>query len=234
LGAPLTQASNIFNRAIRWIKSMSSPKHQFCQCTNPECRLRFPLDPSIHSGQYCPLCGAPMQIAAKVYASTPPPAQFTEKPIQVAALLDNIRSALNVGSAFRIADGAGLTHLYLCGITPTPADNESIAKTSLGAELAIPWSQHRNALDLALSLKELGALLIALESTPNAHSIYDFHPHTSLTQLVVLMIGSETAGVDPGLLEVCDHVLNIPMRGKKESLNAAVAFGIAAYFLTRP
>jgi len=213
---------------------MSSPKYQFSQCTNPECRLRFPLDPSIHSGQYCPLCGAPMEIAAQVYASTPPTAPFTQKPIRVAALLDNIRSALNVGSAFRIADGAGLTHLYLCGITPTPEENESIAKTSLGAELIISWSQHRNALDLADSLKEQGTLMIALESTPNALSIYDFQLHTSVTQQIVLMIGSETAGVDPALLELCDHVLTIPMRGKKESLNAAVAFGIAAYFLTRP
>ena len=213
---------------------MSSPKYQFSQCTNPECRLRFPLDPSIHSGQYCPLCGAPMEIAAQVYASTPPTAPFTQKPIRVAALLDNIRSALNVGSAFRIADGAGLTHLYLCGITPTPEENESIAKTSLGAELIISWSQHRNALDLADSLKEQGVLLVALESTTCAISIYDFHVHTSVTQQVVLMIGSETAGVDPALLELCDHVLTIPMRGKKESLNAAVAFGIAAYFLTRP
>ena len=175
-----------------------------------------------------------MEIAAQVYASTPPTAPFTQKPIRVAALLDNIRSALNVGSAFRIADGAGLTHLYLCGITPTPEENESIAKTSLGAELIISWSQHRNALDLADSLKEQGTLMIALESTPNALSIYDFQLHTSFTQQIVLMIGSETAGVDPALLELCDHVLTIPMRGKKESLNAAVAFGIAAYFLTRP
>lgn len=213
---------------------MSVPKYHICQCTNPECRLRFPLDPSIYSGQYCPLCGAPMQIAAQVHASTAPPSLHSPTPIQVAVLLDNIRSAMNVGSAFRIADGAGLTHLYLCGITPTPAENESIAKTSLGAEQTIPWSQHRNALDLAGLLKEQGTLMIALESTPNALSIYDFQPHNNLKQPVALIVGSETAGVDPALLELCDHVLTIPMRGKKESLNVAVAFGIAAYFLTRP
>lgn len=213
---------------------MKSPKYQICQCTNPECRLRFPLDPSTHSGQYCPLCGAPMQKVAQIYVSTVPSTLTIQRHIQIEALLDNIRSALNVGAAFRIADGAGLSHLYLCGITPTPLENGSIAKTSLGAEHTVPWSKHHNALDLALFLKEQGVVLVALESTPSAVSLFDFQLDTGLSRRFVLIIGSETAGIDPGLLELCDHVLTIPMRGKKESLNAAVAFGIAAYFLTRP
>jgi 23S rRNA (guanosine2251-2'-O)-methyltransferase len=209
-------------------------KFQMCECTNPDCHLRFPLDPLTHSGNYCPRCGALAEPVAQIFDEHSCTPALKTGSLQLKGLLDNIRSSLNVGSIFRIADGAGLAHLYLCGITPSPDENGSIAKTALGAQNSIAWSHHRNALDLALALKAQDAKLIALECAPNACTLYDFEMNAQEAQRVVLIVGSETAGVDPALLTLCEHVLAIPMRGEKESLNAAVAFGIAAYWLTRP
>ncbi len=207
-------------------------KYLFVECTSPDCRLRFPLDPQIHQGKYCPLCGSLLRMVSKVpfcTKNTDAPSRTSSK---ISGLLDNIRSVLNVGSALRIADGAGLAHLYLCGITPNPKDNPTIAKTALGAELSVSWSHHRNAVDLAKHLISQGSVLVALENIPDAECLYDFHPEKHINRPTVLITGSETAGVDPDLLALCEHTLFLPMRGTKESLNASVAFGIAAYWLS--
>jgi tRNA G18 (ribose-2'-O)-methylase SpoU len=150
----------------------------------------------------------------------------------MAALLDNIRSAYNVGAIFRTADGAGVSQLYLCGITPTPAENPQIAKTALGAEKHIPWQQHNNALLLARALKQSGHALWALENQSDAKPISLFHPPPTPNPKVVLIVGSERSGIDPELLSVCDQTLTLPMVGEKDSLNVAIAFGIAAYWLS--
>jgi tRNA G18 (ribose-2'-O)-methylase SpoU len=142
----------------------------------------------------------------------------------LAVLLDNIRSAWNVGSILRSADGFGFTHAYLCGITPT-ADNEAVTKTSLGAEDSVPWSYHKDAVKLVMGLKKEGWKIQALEDDDRAVSI------ESKTQVenVVLIVGNEITGVDPDLLNLCDEIVYIPMFGDKKSFNVAVAFGIAAY-----
>lgn len=149
-------------------------------------------------------------------------------------LLDNIRSAWNVGSILRSADGFGFTHAYLCGITPT-ADNEAVTKTSLGAEDAVPWSYHRDAVRLIKGLKAEGWKVHALEEDPRAQSISQFTNHQSANHkspnLSVLIVGNEVTGVDPGLLDLCDEIFYIPMLGEKKSFNVAIAFGIAAYAL---
>jgi tRNA G18 (ribose-2'-O)-methylase SpoU len=146
----------------------------------------------------------------------------------VEALLDNIRSIYNVGAMLRTADGAGLRHLYLCGITATPG-HPRMAKTALGSEDAVPWTAHPNALDAADGLLAQGYRLWALESGAQAGSLFalDSLPAAPL----VLVVGNELAGVDAALLARCERVLSIPMHGIKGSLNAAVAFGIAAYYL---
>ena len=131
---------------------------------------------------------------------------------------------------FRSADGAGLEHLYLCGITGSP-ENPRLAKTALGAEQSMPWSSHPNAMDLALRLKEEGFNLWALERTAKSSLIRDFPSLNIVSQRVVLIVGNERAGVDPGLLALCNRVIEVPMAGGKGSLNAAVAFGIAVYAL---
>ncbi len=145
------------------------------------------------------------------------------------ALLENIRSIFNVGAIFRIADGAGMQHLYLTGITATP-EHPKVAKTALGAETAVPWSYYPNGLEAAQALRAQNFQLWALEGGSRAVSLFSLR-NEELTRPVALVAGNEVAGVDPGILELCERVVYIPMQGSKRSLNVAVAFGIAAYFL---
>lgn len=143
-------------------------------------------------------------------------------------LLDNIRSIHNTGSMFRTADGAGVGHLYLAGITATP-DHSRLAKAALGAHEVVNWSYGPNAVELAAALRADGYQLWALEprtlSSPNGVTV-DERPAR-----LALVVGNERAGVDPGVMALCDGVLSLPMTGQKTSLNAAVAFGIAVYYL---
>jgi tRNA G18 (ribose-2'-O)-methylase SpoU len=148
---------------------------------------------------------------------------------EVEALLDNLRSVFNVGNMLRTADGAAVKHMYLCGITPTPT-NPKLAKTALGAESVVSWTHHRDGLACALDLKKRGYRLWALEGGSRSELLFDAADDLRGPP-VVLVVGSEVSGVDPGILEHCDRVLCVPMQGVKTTLNVAVAFGIAAYFL---
>jgi tRNA G18 (ribose-2'-O)-methylase SpoU len=148
----------------------------------------------------------------------------------VAVLLDNIRSAWNVGSLLRSADGFGFIHAYLCGITPK-ADIEAVMKTSLGAEDSVPWSYHKDAVKLVKGLKAEGWKVFALEEDIRSLPISQFTNHPS-QPLSLLIVGNEVTGVDPELLDLCDTIFYIPMLGEKKSFNVAIAFGIAAYALT--
>lgn len=147
------------------------------------------------------------------------------------AILDNIRSAWNVGSIFRSADGFGFKHLYLCGITPTP-DNEAVAKTSLGAEDFVTWSAHKDAVKLSIGLKKEGFAIWALEQTEKSKSLDAAIRSLKPNRPTVLVVGSEVTGVDPGVLEIADKVVHLPMRGQKRSFNVAVAFAVAAASLS--
>ncbi len=139
-----------------------------------------------------------------------------------------MRSVFNVGSIFRSADGAGFDRLYLCGVTPTPA-NPKLAKTALGAHNAVHWEAWPNAVDLALRLRAEGCHLWALEEGAACRAAAGMRRHHR--PRTVLVVGSEVTGVDPGLLGLCERTLAIPMRGAKRSLNVATAFGIAAVIL---
>jgi 23S rRNA (guanosine2251-2'-O)-methyltransferase len=198
------------------------------QCTNLDCRFRFPVIDERVAGEYCPVCRMPTALAAEYAVSyKPAPLPMPAGP-PLEALLDNIRSIYNVGSILRTADGAGLTHLHCCGITPPP-DHPKIAKTALGAEKSVGWTQYRNGLETAVSLKQRGYQLLALECTPDAILITDVQ--LTGNQPVVLVVGNEIAGVDPGILAICDQTLMLPMQGVKNSLNVASAFAVAAYAL---
>jgi tRNA G18 (ribose-2'-O)-methylase SpoU len=144
-------------------------------------------------------------------------------------MLDNIRSAWNVGAMFRSADGAGFSRLHLCGFTPTP-EIPAVGKTALGAELSLPWTWAPDGVALAQTLLEQGCQLWALEQESRSVSIYASKPELPGGRLV-LVVGNEVCGVDPGILALCQRVVHIPMHGGKRSLNAAVAFGIATYAL---
>jgi 23S rRNA (guanosine2251-2'-O)-methyltransferase len=154
-------------------------------------------------------------------------------------MLDNIRSGWNVGSIFRTADAIGVRKLYLCGITPTPND-QKLKKSALGAGDWIPWEQYPNAVLLAEKLQTKGCCLCAIEQDKRAVDITKSQDlpclnwQNGLTEppTVIMILGNEVTGVDPGLLAISESVISIGMRGKKRSLNVAVAFGIAAYQLS--
>ncbi len=210
-----------------------SQQYQFRQCISDLCRFRYPVATDDPRGECCPLCGAETKHVSTVdleneQSSTAKPTNQPTRHVDV--LLDNIRSLYNVGSIFRTADGAGIRHLYLCGITPTP-DNPKLAKTSLGAEQTVGWSYHTNAVDLIVGKRE-GYQVWALEETPAAQSLFEPPPIPDKTK-ILLVIGNEVTGVDPGIMDLCNAILHIPMRGTKRSLNVATAFGVAAYALAR-
>ncbi len=150
-------------------------------------------------------------------------------------ILDNIRSLHNVGSIFRTSDAVGVEKIYLCGITPTPTDRfgnllNDFAKTALGAEKTVPWEKVSSNWRCVERLKREGFFVIAFEQTPEAQDIFSFRSSVSLEKIVLVM-GNEVNGVSKATLKRADISLEIPMVGKKESLNVAVAFGIAVYTL---
>jgi len=181
-------------------------------------------------GNTCPRCGARTRLVDAPYADHEVETKeiLSEAP-QLEALLDNIRSVFNVGSMFRTADGVGIRHMHLCGITPTP-DNPKLTKTALGAQRAVGWTQYSDGLAAATLLKKRGLRLWALEGGPRSESLFEAMVHVQGPP-IVLVVGNEVSGVDPGILEQCERVLNVPMQGIKRSLNVAVAFGITVYAL---
>jgi len=145
-------------------------------------------------------------------------------------VLDNIRSAWNVGAMVRTADGAGLTHLHLCGIS-APPDHPKVAKTSLLDADDLPWTYHRNSLDAAVEIRAQGYELWALETSPESTSLFAPELRDGDQRRIALIVGHERAGVDPELQALADRHVHLPMFGTKSSLNAAVAFGAAIYWL---
>lgn len=142
-------------------------------------------------------------------------------------VLNNIRSRENVGSIFRTADAAGVSKIYLCGITPTPP-HEKISKTALGAETYVPWEYYKQTWRLLENLKKEGVNIVALEQTKESVDLFKFKPKFP----ACLVLGNEVNGLSPQILKYCDKKISIPMYGKKESLNVAVAAGVAIYALT--
>lgn len=151
------------------------------------------------------------------------------------AILDNIRSAYNVGSILRTCDGAGICHAYLCGITPTPIDQygrarPDIAKAALGAEKSVPWEYVASTDKIIHSLKEKGYYCLALERDSRSECLQTYHVPINADHLVVV-VGNEVEGLSQSVFNACDDRIEIPMYGSKESLNCSVAFGIAVYSL---
>lgn len=207
------------------------------QCRDNQCRLRFPATAAELAGLRCPRCGGPLASKPRSSAGEPstPQAKLPPAPatcLRLSAVLDNIRSIHNIGSIFRTADGAGFGHLYLCGYTATP-EQPRLAKAALGAEQSMAWSSHPDVIELVAELKDSGCYIIALERSPEWHAQSPVFGDLRVAeaQPVVLVVGNEKAGVDPDVLSHCDRVLALPMAGVKNSLNVAVAFGIAAYQL---
>ena len=148
-------------------------------------------------------------------------------PHPIAVVAHDIRSAHNVGSVFRTADSAGLARVVLSGFSASP-DHRGVAKTALGAQDAVAWSQAEDVHDAIGGLRAEGFTIAALERTDGARAPSDVAPGQFPLALV---LGNEVTGVPTDVLAACDLVIGLPQYGVKASLNVSVAFGIAAYGL---
>ena len=145
-------------------------------------------------------------------------------------IIENVRSAYNVGAMFRTADGAGVTKVFLVGYTPHPIDRfgrkqAEISKTSLGASETIAWESVDTSAAVIKELQAEGFTVVAIEQSPVSISLKDFVAPGQ----VAYVMGNEVIGVEESTLAVVDHVLDIPMLGAKESLNVSVDAGIVMY-----
>ena len=145
-------------------------------------------------------------------------------------ILCGIRSSYNVGSIFRTADAAGVSKIYLTGVTPRPIDkfgriNLQIAKTALGAEKSVLWEYKKSVVPLLSKLKKEGVQVIGLEQADNSIDYRKIKPKRHWA----LVLGEERKGLKSSVLSQCDIIAEIPMKGKKESLNVAVATGVALF-----
>lgn len=153
---------------------------------------------------------------------------MAENKLQLFVLLENLRSAYNVGSIFRTCDSAAVDRLFLSGYTPYPPDPK-LNKTALGSLTSVAWEQHPHPLGFASRLKKQGIRLIVMENDTRAPSVFS----AAFIQDSCLVFGNEVQGVSRPMLKLADEVLRIPQFGKKESLNVAVAAGIAIYEFRR-
>ena len=160
--------------------------------------------------------------------------------MQVAVLLHNVRSTHNVGSIFRTADAAGISRVYLTGYTPTPTDRfgrarKDIAKTALGAEKFLPWEHHASPVRLITKLKKEGWHIVGVEQDSRAHDYRTFSAGGGSSSggkekgKTVFVFGNEVLGIPKDIRKKCDTLIEIPMQGKKESLNVSVAAGVVLF-----
>lgn len=152
----------------------------------------------------------------------------------ISVILHNIRSAENVGAMFRTADATGVRKVFLTGYTPAPLDafnrkNKKIAKSALGAEETVAWQKSASLSTLLRNLHKEGIFVYALEQSPEAVH----YRKASLMFPCALIVGNEVTGLEASVLKKLDGVLEIPMKGEKESLNVSVAFGIGLYGILR-
>jgi 23S rRNA (guanosine2251-2'-O)-methyltransferase len=155
------------------------------------------------------------------------PGAFRQAPkTPLALVLDNVRSALNVGSAFRTADAFALSHIYLCGITATPPHRE-ILKTALGATETIDWSYNGSGSAQVRALKEAGYAVWAVEQAHGSTPLQDFTPPPG--RPLALVFGNEVEGVSDEVMALVDGAIEIPQYGVKHSLNISVAVGIVVW-----
>jgi len=145
-------------------------------------------------------------------------------------ILHNVRSVENVGAMFRTADAAGINKIYLTGYTPTPLDRfgrirGDLAKSALGAEEFVPWEHRKNIFPLLKRLKKENFSIIGIEQDKKSID----YKKVILKNKNVFIVGAEVTGIPKNVLKKCDIIAEIPMRGKKESLNVSVALGIVLF-----
>ena len=145
-------------------------------------------------------------------------------------ILNDIRSVENVGAMFRTADAGGIDKIYLVGYTPAPVDRfgrkrKDMAKSALGAEEFVPWEQKMGLPGLLKELKQDGFQIIAIEQDSKSID----YKLVRTTEKNAFILGTEVTGIPKEILKECDVIAEIPMLGKKESLNVSVSLGIALF-----
>lgn len=155
------------------------------------------------------------------------PEEFKEaEKIPAVLVLDDVRSAMNVGSAFRTADAFRLEKIYLCGITAQPPHRE-INKTALGAQDSVEWAYKETIADCISGLKKAGYQIVAVEQADESTSLLDFQVEKNAKYAFVF--GNEVFGVNDAVVETADTVLEIPQYGTKHSLNISVSIGVVLW-----
>ncbi len=173
----------------------------------------------------------PVKIMKIVYGVSMKKTVKNKTPVYV--ILHNIRSIHNVGSVFRTADAAGVLKIFLTGYTPTPHDRfgrirKDLAKVALGAENSVEWEYVKNPTTLLKRLKKEKIQIIAVEQSSHAIN-YKKVKIDNGAGATAFLYGNEVSGVVPALLSLCDTIAEIPMLGKKESLNVSVAVGVTLF-----
>lgn len=160
------------------------------------------------------------------------PDEYKELPqIGVVVVLDNIRSAHNVGSAFRTCDSFKIDKLWLCGICAVPPSAE-IHKSALGAEDSVPWEHSDSTMDVVSHLRSVGYEIVSVEQTVNSVSLEKFSPEFAEGKKYALIFGNEVDGVDQAVVDASDMSLEIPQFGTKHSLNVSVSVGVILWHFT--
>ena len=163
------------------------------------------------------------RVRADRYAGLPPSG--------LVLVLDNIRSAHNVGSAFRTGDAFKVDRLYLCGICASPPSAE-IHKVALGAETSMPWEHADDTLSLVRRLRSEGWTVVCAEQTEHAVPLQDFRREPG--RRYALVFGNEVDGVRQDVVDAADFCVEIPQFGTKHSLNVSVSVGIVLWQLRAP
>ena len=145
----------------------------------------------------------------------------------IVVILDNIRSAINVGSVFRTADAFRLKKIYLCGITPSPP-HKDIRKSALGATKTVDWEYIENTENIILHLKSLGYLICSVEQVDDSIMLNKF---SNLEKPIAVIFGNEVDGVKQSVIDKSDYCIEIPQIGTKHSLNVSVCVGIVLWDL---
>ncbi len=146
------------------------------------------------------------------------------EPLPLVFVLDNIRSAFNVGSILRTAECLWIEKVYLCGYTATP-EQDKVLRTALGTEKFIPWESATSTLTLLQDLSSQGYQVIALETAHAALPLTQFF----LQKPTALVVGNERFGLSPDILKVCHEIRRIPLRGQKNSLNVGVSLAVSGF-----
>ncbi len=143
----------------------------------------------------------------------------------IVIILDNIRSVHNVGAILRTADGAGVTEVILCGITPTP-EHKKVHKTALNAEEYIIWKYFGNTEEAINYVRSNGYTIYSIEQDENSKDINQIE----IMNKSAFLFGNEITGVSPSIKQLSDFIVELPMNGKKNSLNVSTCVGIVTYY----